>query len=162
MLSGCWKCAYTNKCTNLNNTKDQWLKEAINMVQSKPKPLACYIFSERDTFVNQVKDKISGGAIVVNDTVFHMTLQNVPLAGLVSRAVAIMVATTLLSHFLMRNLLPDAFLDWNERLIPRPKSTQRVIIEAGTKIAILGVTTHFALKRFANFDIFEKLQTFSS
>jgi aldehyde dehydrogenase (NAD+) len=57
------------------------IDEVLDYINSKDKPLALYIFSENDKFVNNVINKTSSGGACVNDVVIHYTNPNLPFGG---------------------------------------------------------------------------------
>ncbi|EON78820.1 Aldehyde dehydrogenase [Lunatimonas lonarensis] len=57
------------------------LDEAINVINGKPKPLALYVFSRNRYPVQQLAQKTSSGALVVNDCAAHFGHPNLPFGG---------------------------------------------------------------------------------
>ena len=58
------------------------IQEAINYVNSRPRPLALYYFGDDKVEENQViKDTISGG-ITINDVIFHVGQEDLPFGGI--------------------------------------------------------------------------------
>lgn len=57
------------------------LKELIKEINSRPKPLVVYQFSESKNNTNLVRSQTSSGAYVVNDTILQMTNLNLPFGG---------------------------------------------------------------------------------
>ena len=57
------------------------LPEAIDIVQSKPKPLALYYFGENKKRAAYVKSSISFGGGCINDTIMHVSSSNLPFGG---------------------------------------------------------------------------------
>lgn len=57
------------------------LSDVIKEVKNHPKPLACYIFSERKTYQDEVLEGISFGGGCVNDTVYHFSHPHLPFGG---------------------------------------------------------------------------------
>lgn len=55
--------------------------EAINFVNSKPKPLALYIFSNDKSFRNDVLAQTSAGGVCVNDCLLQFAHSNLPFGG---------------------------------------------------------------------------------
>jgi len=49
-------------------------EKCIDFINSRPKPLACYIFSENKIFVDECVKRIDAGAIMQNDVVVHVTM----------------------------------------------------------------------------------------
>ena len=57
------------------------LPEAISILNSRPKPLALYIFSNRQDRYQQVINQVSFGAGCINDTVAHFANPHLPFGG---------------------------------------------------------------------------------
>lgn len=57
------------------------VEEVITKVKSKSKPLALYIFSNKETFTNQILNQTSSGGVCVNDVIMHMTGSSLPFGG---------------------------------------------------------------------------------
>jgi aldehyde dehydrogenase (NAD+) len=57
------------------------LKEAIDLIKSRPKPLALYIFSKNDAKVNRVLEETSAGGVTINDTLMHIANGALPFGG---------------------------------------------------------------------------------
>jgi aldehyde dehydrogenase (NAD+) len=55
--------------------------EVIEWINSKPKPLALYLFSNSRKFRNRILDSTSAGSVVVNDCVLQFTHPNLPFGG---------------------------------------------------------------------------------
>ena len=53
----------------------------IAEINSQPKPLALYAFSEDDQFIEKVIDETSAGDSAINATVIHVLHQNLPFGG---------------------------------------------------------------------------------
>jgi aldehyde dehydrogenase (NAD+) len=58
------------------------LDEAINFVNSRPKPLALYFFSENRKNQNRIVREISFGGGCINDTVMHLANPYLPFGGI--------------------------------------------------------------------------------
>ena len=58
------------------------IDEAINHINSKPKPLALYIFSQDNKTVDYILDHTESGDIAVNDVVIHVGNTNLPFGGI--------------------------------------------------------------------------------
>lgn len=56
------------------------LTDALNFINSCPKPLALYIFSDNNTASSVLKNTFSGGACV-NDTIMHIATNKLPFGG---------------------------------------------------------------------------------
>lgn len=57
------------------------LDEAIRMINSRPKPLALYVFTEQESVKNEVLERVSFGGGCVNDTITHVANHNLPFGG---------------------------------------------------------------------------------
>ncbi len=56
-------------------------QEVTNLIISKPKPLALYVFSSRKSFANKLVATTSAGTSCINDCVLQFTHQNLPFGG---------------------------------------------------------------------------------
>jgi acyl-CoA reductase-like NAD-dependent aldehyde dehydrogenase len=59
----------------------QEVGEAIALINSRPKPLALYVFSLNGAFSRQVVDSTSSGGVCVNDTIMHVGVIDLPFGG---------------------------------------------------------------------------------
>jgi aldehyde dehydrogenase (NAD+) len=57
------------------------IDKAINLIRSKPKPLALYIFSKSQQNIDRVLADTSSGGVCINDTVIHFSQTNLPFGG---------------------------------------------------------------------------------
>src|SRR5690606_12775251 len=57
------------------------LDEAIAFVNDRPKPLALYVFANRDAAVEKVIDHTSAGGVTVNHTLLHLAVTDLPFGG---------------------------------------------------------------------------------
>lgn len=57
------------------------LNEAIQFIQSRPKPLALYIFSEEPETQERILRQTSSGGVLINDTLLHLANHNLPFGG---------------------------------------------------------------------------------
>ncbi len=57
------------------------IREAIRIINSKPKPLALYIFSKNKNLVEKVLAETSSGGACVNETIMHIANPNLPFGG---------------------------------------------------------------------------------
>ncbi|MBX5318973.1 aldehyde dehydrogenase [Staphylococcus caprae] len=55
--------------------------EAIEIIQSKPKPLSLYLFSEDENASHRVLDELLFGGGAINDTLIHVANPNLPFGG---------------------------------------------------------------------------------
>lgn len=56
-------------------------EELYITLKNRPKPLACYIFSENSDFIDYVKENIAFGGGCVNDVVLHLSNEALPFGG---------------------------------------------------------------------------------
>ena len=57
------------------------LSDAIRMINARPKPLACYVFTESEDASERVIREVSFGGGCVNDTVIHLSSPHLPFGG---------------------------------------------------------------------------------
>ncbi|XP_014779289.1 aldehyde dehydrogenase family 3 member A2 [Octopus bimaculoides] len=57
------------------------VQAAIDYINSRPKPLALYIFSNDSKVVNKFLSETSSGGVCVNDTLMHIALETLPFGG---------------------------------------------------------------------------------
>lgn len=57
------------------------IDEIIAQIKLKPKPLACYIFSNNNTFIKKIEKEISFGSGAINDAVMQISNENLPFGG---------------------------------------------------------------------------------
>ena len=55
--------------------------DAIQYIKTKPKPLACYLFTENNSEISSVENKISTGAIGINECISHLANNAMPFGG---------------------------------------------------------------------------------
>lgn len=55
--------------------------EAISFVNSRPKPLALYIFGQSSSTVDKILSSTSSGGAVVNDAILHNAVSDLPFGG---------------------------------------------------------------------------------
>lgn len=55
--------------------------EVIRSVNSKPKPLALYVFSRKESFRKDILSQTSAGSVCINDCVLQFTHPNLPFGG---------------------------------------------------------------------------------
>ncbi|KAB5521553.1 hypothetical protein DKX38_025872 [Salix brachista] len=51
------------------------VKDSIDLINSKPKPLAAYLFTNNDKLRNYFVQSVSSGGMAINDTVLHLDFQ---------------------------------------------------------------------------------------
>lgn len=56
--------------------------EAIDFINSREKPLALYVLSSDSSIVDKISDRTSSGAIMMNDTTFHVASSSCPFGGI--------------------------------------------------------------------------------
>ncbi len=59
----------------------QSLDEAITFVNSRPKPLAAYLFAKAKAVRERVIKEVPAGGMVVNHLVFHFATHKLPFGG---------------------------------------------------------------------------------
>jgi aldehyde dehydrogenase (NAD+) len=57
------------------------LPEALNLINSRPKPLALYIFSKNRQLIDKIIRQTSSGGVCVNDTITHLANDSMPFGG---------------------------------------------------------------------------------
>jgi aldehyde dehydrogenase (NAD+) len=60
----------------------QDITEAIALINSQPKPLALYLFTENQTLQKQILEQTSSGGVCLNDTILQFGLSSLPFGGL--------------------------------------------------------------------------------
>lgn len=55
--------------------------EAIKMINTRPKPLAMYVFTESKEVQAKFLNQTSSGGLLFNDTLMHITLEQLPFGG---------------------------------------------------------------------------------
>ena len=55
--------------------------EAVDIIQSKAKPLSLYLFSEDENTTHRVLNELSFGGGAINDTLMHLANPNLPFGG---------------------------------------------------------------------------------
>lgn len=58
------------------------LNQAISSINSYPKPLALYIFSENKKNINAIIENTASGGVSINDTISHIINPNLPFGGI--------------------------------------------------------------------------------
>ncbi len=58
------------------------LDEAIRLVNSRPRPLALYVFSNHKNFQDKIIAGIPAGGVTVNDTLMHIANNKLPFGGI--------------------------------------------------------------------------------
>jgi aldehyde dehydrogenase (NAD+) len=57
------------------------IDEAIVSIQSQPKPLALYIFTKEQEFIDSMLERTSSGGVTVNNCLMHCVEPNLPFGG---------------------------------------------------------------------------------
>lgn len=57
------------------------IREAIEFINDRPKPLALYLFSKNDRKISTVLNATSAGGVTLNDTLMHIVNSNLPFGG---------------------------------------------------------------------------------
>eukprot|EP01084_Bolivina_argentea_P283422 485400_1 len=60
---------------------DNVRSDAIPLIQSRPKPLALYIFSNDKLFADNIVKNTDAGGVSINDTISHFTFPSFPFGG---------------------------------------------------------------------------------
>jgi len=57
------------------------IREAIDFIKQRPKPLALYMFSKNDQKIQRVLQETSAGGVTINDTLMHIANGELPFGG---------------------------------------------------------------------------------
>jgi len=57
------------------------VEEAISLINSRDKPLALYVFSDRKSVINKLRDHTSSGGFTVNETIMQLAVEELPFGG---------------------------------------------------------------------------------
>jgi acyl-CoA reductase-like NAD-dependent aldehyde dehydrogenase len=57
------------------------IDEVISLINSKPKPLALYLFSDNNNLQQQILQETSSGSVCINDTVMQVAVSSLPFGG---------------------------------------------------------------------------------
>ncbi len=57
------------------------IEEAITFINDRPKPLACYIFSDSSRFQKRVEQETSSGSFIINDLMIQFAISDLPFGG---------------------------------------------------------------------------------
>jgi aldehyde dehydrogenase (NAD+) len=57
------------------------VEEAIKFVNSRPKPLALYIFTNDESVEQKILNETSSGGVCINDTLLHLSSDTLPFGG---------------------------------------------------------------------------------
>ncbi|MEL6940288.1 MAG: aldehyde dehydrogenase [Cyanobacteria bacterium J06598_1] len=59
----------------------QKVEDAIALINSQPKPLALYLFTQNKALEKQVLSSTSSGGVCINDTILHLAIWGMPFGG---------------------------------------------------------------------------------
>lgn len=57
------------------------MEEALDIIHSRPKPLAMYLFSRSDKWLDMLLENTSSGGVCINDTMAHFVQTYLPMGG---------------------------------------------------------------------------------
>lgn len=57
------------------------IEDSFEVIKSKPKPLAAYLFTNNEQLKNAFVKDISAGGMLINDTILHLTVSALPFGG---------------------------------------------------------------------------------
>ncbi|XP_027186786.1 aldehyde dehydrogenase family 3 member H1-like isoform X2 [Cicer arietinum] len=57
------------------------LEESFNVINSRTRPLAAYLFTKDNKFKEQFVKKVSAGGLLINDTSLHLVVYTLPFGG---------------------------------------------------------------------------------
>ncbi|XP_057495150.1 aldehyde dehydrogenase family 3 member H1-like [Actinidia eriantha] len=57
------------------------LEDSFAVINSRPKPLAAYLFTNNEELKNNFVKNISSGGMLINDTILHVTVSGLPFGG---------------------------------------------------------------------------------
>ncbi|MBD2570238.1 aldehyde dehydrogenase family protein [Anabaena lutea] len=96
------------------------IAEAIDLINSRPKPLALYLFSQNKDLQKRVLQETSSGGVCINDTVMQFGISSLPFGGLGDSGIGSYhgkASFDTFSHH--KSVLKNSFwLDLNWRYIP--------------------------------------------
>lgn len=52
------------------------MRDSIDVINSKPKPLAAYLFTNDEKLKHDFVQNVSSGGMVINDTVLHVLISS--------------------------------------------------------------------------------------
>ena len=58
------------------------VQAAIDYINVRPRPLACYVFAEQNELIEQCVRKIVAGGMCINDVVLHVAQDALPFGGI--------------------------------------------------------------------------------
>ncbi|KAK3211396.1 hypothetical protein Dsin_016102 [Dipteronia sinensis] len=57
------------------------IEDSFDVIKSKPKPLAAYVFTDDEQLKKDFVQNVSAGGMLVNDTILHLTVSSLPFGG---------------------------------------------------------------------------------
>ncbi|KAK7350920.1 hypothetical protein VNO77_09979 [Canavalia gladiata] len=57
------------------------IEDSFNIIKSKPKPLAAYLFTNNEQLKKDYVENISSGGMLINDTILHVVTRGLPFGG---------------------------------------------------------------------------------
>ncbi|XP_010674357.2 aldehyde dehydrogenase family 3 member H1 isoform X2 [Beta vulgaris subsp. vulgaris] len=57
------------------------IEDSFEVIKSKPKPLAAYLFTNNEKLKTEFIKDISAGGMLINDTILHLTVSTLPFGG---------------------------------------------------------------------------------
>ncbi|KAH0940742.1 hypothetical protein HID58_000379 [Brassica napus] len=57
------------------------IEDGFQVIRSKPKPLAAYLFTDNKVLQNRFVENVSAGGMGINETVLHVTMKDLPFGG---------------------------------------------------------------------------------
>ncbi|XP_057549984.1 aldehyde dehydrogenase family 3 member H1-like isoform X1 [Amaranthus tricolor] len=57
------------------------MEDGLQVIKSKSKPLAAYLFTNNEQLKNVFVSEISAGGMLINDTILHLTVSSLPFGG---------------------------------------------------------------------------------
>ena len=57
------------------------VEEAVDLINSKPKPLSLYAFGQKDKIIQQLINATSSGSVCVNDCILQLNVESLPFGG---------------------------------------------------------------------------------
>ncbi len=113
----------------------QDLSEAIGLINSKPKPLALYIFSRNRQVQQQILQQTSSGGVCINETMMHVGVTELPFGGVGDSGIGAYhgkASFDTFSHY--KSILSRPFWgDFNWRYAPYQEKTLKMFQKMFTK-----------------------------
>jgi aldehyde dehydrogenase (NAD+) len=100
------------------------IDDVILKIKSRPKPLACYIFTNDSSLKNKLLNELSFGGGAVNDAMMHISNSNLPFGGIGASGTGSYhgeAGFKTFSHY--KSILDKSF--WLEPAIKYPPNTAR-------------------------------------